>query len=78
MDHHRKLVLFNARRGLFLLRNPNPTLENETLHKIKGPPESCNFEPPPPPSLGGGGSEYSRLGLPFISATRKVRENTKK
>ena len=27
---------------------------------------------------GGGGRSYGRLGLPSISATRKVRENTKK
>ena len=33
---------------------------------------------PTPQHLGGGGRSYGRLGLPSISATRKVRENTKK
>ena len=66
-------------------------LENLTLHKPKGgSSESCKFwkplffrpkmatPPPPPPPHHFGGRSYGRLGLPFISATRKVRENTKK
>ena len=32
----------------------------------------------PTPQHWGGGRSYGRLGLPSISATRKVRENTKK
>ena len=64
-------------------------LENLTLHKTKSPPESSKFlstlfifsDPkwsPPPPPCNLGGQSYGRLGLLFISATRKVRENTKK
>ena len=45
-------------------------LENVTLHKPKVPLESYKFWDPLP--------LYDRLGLPFISATRKVNEYTKK
>ena len=34
--------------------------------------------PTPQHRGGGGGRSYGRLGLPSISATRKVKENTKK
>ena len=64
-------------------------LENLTLHKPKSSPESCKILKPPlyfsdpkwptPQHLGGGGGQnYGRLGLPSISATRKLSENTKK
>ena len=62
-------------------------LENSTLHKPKGSPGILQIlKPPlyfsdpkwPTPQHLGGGRSYGRLGLPSISATRKVRENTKK
>ena len=52
----------------------------------KVPRNPANFETPSlffrpkmaNPSTLGGGRSYDRLGLPSISSTRKVRENTKK
>ena len=61
--------------------------EGFSFFEIQTPPESCKFWKPPlffrpkmatPPPHHFGGRSYGRLGLPFISATRKVRENTKK
>ena len=60
--------------------------EGFSFFEIQPPPlNPANFENPlyfldpkwPSPHHFGGRS-YGRLGLPFISATRKVRENTKK
>ena len=52
----------------------------------KVPRNPANLKPPlyfsdpkwPTPQHLGGGRSYGRLGLPSISATRKVRKNTKK
>ena len=57
-------------------------LENSTLHKPKGSPKSCKFLNPLFVFQTQNGQplntwSYGRLGLPSISATRKVRENTK-
>ena len=69
--------------SIFEIQTP---LENSTLHKPKGSPESCKFRNPlfifqtqngQPLNTWGGGRSYGRLGLPSISATRKS-ENTKK
>ena len=60
-------------------------IQPSTNQKVSRNP--ANFENPlfifqtqngQPLNTGGGGRSYGRLGLPSISATRKVRENTKK
>ena len=55
----------------FFLRNPNPPGKFN-------PPQTKNGQPLNTWGGGGGGRSYGRLGLPSISATRKLSENTKK
>ena len=84
-----KIGTIQCQERLFLLQNPNPTWKFNT-QKPKSPLNPANLKPhlffrrkmATPNHLWGGGGRsygrYGRLGFPFISVTRKVRENTKK
>ena len=77
-----------SEEGFFFFEIQTPwKIQPSTNQKV--PRNPANFETPSlffrpkmanPSTLGGGGGgrSYGRLGLPSISATRKVKENTKK